>query len=208
MRQDPTYTAFAGNRLIASGDVRSVIRTVKEWFDCGQAEPLLVFEDQTGTQIDFDLRGTSEDALAQLAVHPHFAGSDPSPTARAGPGRPRLGVVCREVSLLPRHWAWLGQAPGGASGALRRIVDEAMTCGRPAERARRARAAAGSFMWAIAGNLPHFEEASRALYARDQGRLDELIAEWPEDIRKHLGSLVSEAVHLEKEASPGHGARG
>lgn len=207
METDRTYTAFAGNRLIASGDLRTMVRRTKEHLDRGEADGLLIFEDQTGVQIDFDLRGTPEDALGRLSTHPRFASSEPPAAVRSGPGRPKLGVVSREVSLLPRHWAWLDQQPGGISGALRRLVDEAGKHGQSKESARLAREAASKFMWVMAGNLPHFEEASRALFAKDLGRLDALIRDWPEDIRTQLERLVEESVRLENEAAASDGKR-
>jgi hypothetical protein len=199
METKHTYTAFAGDRLVVSGDLRTMILRTKECLDDGENRPILIFEDQTGRQVDFDFRGTPDEVLARLASHPLFAPSEPQDSARTGPGRPKLGVICREVSLLPRHWEWLGQQPGGASAALRRLVDERRKRGNGENSARIAREAAGKFMWAMAGNLPGFEEASRALYAGDQGRLEELIRDWPQDIRKYLERLVAESVRLERE---------
>lgn len=201
MEDAQTYAAFAGNRLIAWGDVRTTVLEAKKHLDRGEADGLLVFEDQTGAQIDFDLRGTPDEALGRLAAHPRFAAVEPEAPARTGPGRPRLGVVSREVSLLPRHWTWLDRQSGGVSGALRRLVDEAAKSGQGQERARLAREAASRFMWVMAGNLPHFEEASRALFAKDQERFESLIQDWPVDVRRHLERLVADAVRKEKEAS-------
>ena len=197
METKHTYTAFAGDRLVVSGDLRTMILRTKELLDDGENRPILIFEDQTGRQVDFDFRGTPDEVLARLASHPLFAPSEPQDGARTGPGRPKLGVICREVSLLPRHWEWLSQQPGGASAALRRLVDERRKRGNGENSARIAREAAGKFMWAMAGNLPGFEEASRALYAGDQRRLEELIRDWPQDIREHLERLVAESVRLE-----------
>ena len=112
---------------------------------------------------------------------------------RAGPGRPKLGVTSREVSLLPRHWEWLEDQGTGVSAALRRLVDEARRREPEAARARRARDAAGCFMWAMAGNLPGFEEASRALYAGDEARLEGLVEGWPPDVRDHALRLARRA---------------
>lgn len=193
MPKQNTYTAFAGETCIASGEVKEVLIAVKSHTDTGQEEPLLVFEDRTGIQIDFNLQGTQEEVLAKLAIHPHFAASVPSPEKKAGPGRPNLGVVSREVSLLPRHWEWLGKQPVGASAALRRLVDEARKRDTGTERARQAKEAAGKFMWTMAGNLPDFEEACRALYADEREGLENIIASWPPDIRNHVLRLVDAA---------------
>ena len=203
METDRTYTVFAGDRLIVSAGLRTIILRTKECLDRGEAGPILIFEDQTGEQIDFDFRGTPDEVLTRLSSHPLLAPGDTPGKSRTGPGRPKLGVVCREVSLLPRHWDWLDQQPGGVSGALRKLVEEARKSGRGRELARMARDAAGKFMSVMAGNLPGFEEASRALYAKNQERLEGLIREWPEDIRKHVEGLVKEFLRLENEAAQG-----
>jgi uncharacterized protein len=200
METERTFTAFAGQRQIASGTVRETVLQTKDWLDRegGAGDPLLVFEDQTGNQIDFDLRGTPEEALERLSSHPLFADiAEPGPRR---PGRPKLGVVSREVSLLPRHWEWLEAQRGGISVALRSLVDEARKRGQSRQLARKAREAAGKFMWTMAGNLPDFEEASRALYAEDDARLRSLTATWPKDIKKHVARLVAEAARLEEQA--------
>lgn len=196
-----TYTAFAGNQQIATGDVRSVVLEVKAHLDRGETRPILTFEDQTGDQIDFDLRGSPQQALERLASHPLFSTGAARGQLRLGPGRPKLGVVCREVSLLPRHWTWLDEQPGGMSSTLRRLVDEARTRTDGGQLARAARDAAGKFMWGMAGNLPNFEEASRALFAGDRRRLKTMIRNWPPDIRKHIEQLLRESEQLEKQAS-------
>ena len=201
MENNRTYTAFAGERLIAAGNLETMLRQTKSRLDQGEAERILIFEDQTGVQIDFDFRGTPEEVLQRLNTHPRFASGEASAEVRTGPGRPKLGVVCREISLLPRHWEWLDQQSGGASGVLRKLVDEARKRGRGKELARLAVEAAGKFMWVMAGNLPNFEEASRALYAKDSQRLTSLIGEWPKDIRDHLERLFAEAMRLEAEAN-------
>jgi hypothetical protein len=110
---------------------------------------------------------------------------------RSGPGRPKLGVVSREVSLLPRHWEWLEQQPNGISAALRRLVDEARKANAAKDRVRAATEAAGRFMTVVAGNLPGFEEALRALYAHNEARFEEEIHDWPNDVREHARRLAS-----------------
>jgi hypothetical protein len=99
-------------------------------------------------------------------------------------------VVAREVTLLPRHWEWLGAQPGGASVALRKLVDEARRASGDKDRERQARDAAYHFMSTMAGNLPQFEEASRALFADDRRRFTGLIADWPVDVRDHIVKLA------------------
>jgi hypothetical protein len=201
MKTDTTYTAFSGCRLVASGSITETVLKVKLLRDQDTSEEILIFEDQSGRQIDFDFRGTPDEVLQRLTSHPHFAETAEAVKPRTGPGRPKLGVVCREVSLLPRHWDWLERQPSGISAALRRMTEEAMKRDGGREQARLAREAAGKFMWAMAGNLPGFEEASRALYAADRPRLERMVRLWPEDVRNHVVRLFDESVRLEKKAS-------
>lgn len=185
MESERRFTGFAGDVRVGSGGIREVLLRIKECFDRGEMKPLLIFEDQTGQQIDFDLSGTAEEVLERLSWHPVVGHASQGKT---GPGRPKLGVVSREVSLLPRHWEWLEQQPAGISGTLRKLVEEARKS-QPSI----SREAVGKFMWAVAGNLPNFEEASRAFYARDKGRFEALIKDWPKDIQLHLAYLLRES---------------
>jgi uncharacterized protein len=203
MGDDQTYTAFAGNRLIVSGNVKTMLLETKRCLDGGETERVLIFDDRTGEQVDFDFRGTPDEVTSRLASHPHFAGSDSQDKPRTGPGRPKLGVVCREVSLLPRHWEWLEQQPGGMSVALRKLVDEARKRAPGQQRARAARDAASKFMWAMAGSFPGFEEASRAFFANEHERFKDLIGEWPDDVRKHIERLVDRSIGFENENAAG-----
>ncbi|HMA96012.1 MAG TPA: DUF2239 family protein [Polyangiaceae bacterium] len=187
-----TFTAFAGEHWLATGAIEQTLTTAKEVLDRGETETVLVFEDQTGAQIDFDWRGSAADVLARLSEHPCFIQQQEA--ARTGPGRPKLGVISREVSLLPRHWQWLEAQSGGISGALRRLIDEARRATQGKEDMTRARDAMSRFMWAIAGNLPGFEEASRALFADDYPLLLSKIEAWPNDIRTHLERLAVGAL--------------
>ncbi len=116
--------------------------------------------------------------------------------ARRGPGRPRLGVVAREVTLLPRHWDWLATQSGGASVALRKLVEVARLSSEVKDRARRAREVAYKFMSTMAGHEVGFEEASRALFAGHQAGLEAQIAHWPEDVQKHLKTLLTHAFEV------------
>lgn len=193
-----TYTAFAEQRRVARGPVEEVVLKVKQWLESGGA-PVLIFEDQSGQQIDLDLRGTDEEALARLHEHPWLQRH--ADDKRTGPGRPKLGVVSREVSLLPRHWEWLSGQPGGASVTLRKLVEERMKGSQGRDRARKAQEAVSKFMWTMGGNLPDFEEASRALARREYERFDGLIDTWPTDIRNHVRHLVKTAQEAEMEAT-------
>lgn len=142
----------------------------------------MVFRDATGQQVDLDTRGTAEEIEARYAKEPA--------SETRGRGRPRLGVVAKEVTLLPRHWDWLSSQPGGASVALRKLVEEARKNSGDADRIRAAQEAAYAFMSAIAGNLPGFEEAIRALFAYDRRRFSDLVAKWPEDVRDYAIQLA------------------
>lgn len=184
------FTAFQGQRRLVSGPAGEVALVVKRVAPRPD-EPIIIFEDGTGRSIDFDLRGGDREVLARLAklVPPPVEETVP-PSEPRGRGRPKLGVVAREVTLLPRHWEWLGAQPGGASVALRKLVDEARRASGDKDRERQARDAAYHFMSTMAGNLPQFEEASRALFADDRRRFTGLIADWPSDIRDHIVKLA------------------
>lgn len=163
-----TLTAFAGFRRIATGSKAAVLEQLRQH---REAAPVLIFDDQTGKQVDLDLRE---------------APADESPR---GVGRPKLGVVAREVTLLPRHWDWLARQPGGASVALRKLVDDARRVHADRDAVRAAREATYGVMTAMAGDLPGFEEAARALFAGERERFDGLLAPWPDDLRDHLRKL-------------------
>ena len=186
------FTAFEGQRRLAAGALADVALAVKRTEAQRTAGPILIFSDATGREIDLDLRGDAEAVLARLPK-PAPAGATTeaeTPSEPRGRGRPKLGVVAREVTLLPRHWEWLNAQPGGASVALRKLVEQARRGNRDAERHRAARDAAYHFMSAMAGNLPGFEEASRALFAEDRRSFARLIAAWPADIRDHVVKLA------------------
>ncbi|WP_454641840.1 DUF2239 family protein [Bradyrhizobium liaoningense] len=185
-----TYTAFVGQRRLASGTAGEVALAVKRATQ-PLDQPVVIFDDGTGRSIDFDLRGEDREVLARLdKLAPPPAEAAESPAEPRGRGRPKLGVVAREVTLLPRHWEWLGAQPGGASVALRKLVDDARRASGAKDRERQARDAAYHFMSTMAGDLPQFEEASRALFADDRRRFTGLIADWPTDIRDHIVELA------------------
>ena len=190
----PSYTAFDGHRRLVSGPLATVALAVRQ--AAGDATPgtILIFDDATGRAIDLDLRGTADEVRARYAAAPADASAPAGEPTGAdeprGRGRPKLGVVSREVTLLPRHWDWLAAQPGGASVALRKLVEDARRTHAAADRRRDAQARAYHFMSAIAGDLPGFEEAARALYANDLARLTELIAGWPDDVRDHALALA------------------
>jgi uncharacterized protein len=184
-----TFTAFDGQRRLASGPLADVALAIKR-AEPGEAEPITIFSDSTGRVVDLDLRGSMDEILARLPVATIAAAELAASAEPRGRGRPRLGVVAREVTLLPRHWEWLNAQPGGASVALRKLVDDARRANGERDRQRAARDAAYHFMSAMAGNLPNFEEASRALFADDRRRFVGHIANWPDDIRDHVVKLA------------------
>jgi len=187
-------TAFNGDRRIASGSLLEVAQRVMTILDADRQASILIFDDDTSELVEIDMRGTADQVLKRLAVPKTTPAPDAPPkTARRGPGRPKLGVVSREVTLLPRHWEWLNSQPGGASVALRKLVEEARRVHRNRDRVRAAQEVAYRFMSAMAGDRPGFEEAARALFAGNAGQFDLLIAAWPVDIRKHAEKLARPA---------------
>lgn len=189
---DHPVLAFAGERLIARGTAGEAMTAIKAATAAGEA--VLVF-DGTGRVVDLDLRGDVEDALARLAPAPE--------PEKRGPGRPKLGVTAREVTLLPRHWDWLASQPGGASVALRKLVEGALKQAEGPDRARKAKEAAYRFMTALAGDKPGYEEATRMLFAGDWTAFDAAVAGWPEDVREAVRAMA-EAGWRNGEGRPAH----
>ena len=209
---DTPCTVFQGGRCLASGRLADVALPTKAALDASarspHAPPVLLFDDATAEVIDLDWRGTPTDVLERLKAmvtampgptateaptEPDDAPPPPGAATVRGPGRPRLGVVAREVTLLPRHWDWLATQPGGASVALRKLVEVARRSSEVKDRVRQASAVAYRFMSTIAGHEAGFEEASRALFAGDQAGFDALIAGWPQDVQHHLKRLAADA---------------
>jgi uncharacterized protein len=181
--QASQFTAFLGAKRIASGPLEQVALAAKKAVDRGTKQPLFIYNDSTGHAIDIDSRGSDAELLARLAR--------PAPPFRPrGRGRPKLGVIAREVTLLPRHWQWLGSQPGGASVAMRKLVEAARRANQEIDQRRQKQEAAYHFVSAMAGNFENFEEASRALFANDQQRFIDLVAGWPSDIRDHAAKLA------------------
>ena len=188
MKTDATYTVFAGFTHVASGDLKSVLARAREYLDRENRRPLLFFDDRKGTPVDFDLRGSLDEVLRN---------AEP-PEPKRGPGRPRLGVVCGEVCLLPRHWEWLERQSRSASATLRRLVESARKNESQRDRLKQTVEAAGRFMWFIAGDLEGFEEASRALHAQRWQELESRIADWPLDVKGHLQAMLRPARDAEQ----------
>ena len=199
MPEDPmrTFTVFVGVRRLASGRLIDMALAVKARA-AEEGGPILTFDDRSGAVIDIDLRGTEADITARLTELANAG--DATSTVESRPdrdgapksrGRPKLGVIAREVTLLPRQWEWLASQPGGASQALRRLVDEARRADGGQTRLKAAREAAYYFLSALAGNLPGFEEVIRALFAGDADGFAERMTAWPPDIRDHALKLAA-----------------
>jgi uncharacterized protein len=182
-----SYTSFQGHRRLASGPLHVVALAVRIAAERRAGGSILIFDNSTGRPVDIDTRGTDDDVFARYAPNPRHSESAPQAAndAPRGRGRPRLGVVAREVTLLPRHWEWLASQPGGPSVALRKLVEEARHTYSERDKSRAGQERAYHFISAMAGDMPGFEEASRALFANDRAKFSELIAAWPVDVRTH-----------------------
>lgn len=183
------YTAFHGARRLATDSLEEVAVVVARAAKSAGDAALLVFSDATGSQVDLDLRGDDQAVRERhraQAVH----ATPQAETVPRGRGRPRLGVVAREVTLLPQQWEWLASQPGGASVTLRRLVHQAQRAGSSHDRIRKAQERSYKVMAALAGDRPGFEEASRALFAGDMQALRGTIERWPRDVREHVLRLA------------------
>ena len=194
-------TAFDGSRCIASGELVEVVKEVKVSIDNGEALSVLIFDDVSSELIEVDFRGSIEDVLKSLGNPSEIANLSADVNMKGiiprGPGRPKLGVVPREVTLLPRHWEWLNCQPGGASVALRKLVEEARRINCTRDQLRTLQGAVYRFMSAMAGDLPGFEEAARALFVGNPEKFNEIVALWPIDIRTHVQKLSLNAFKKE-----------
>lgn len=201
-------TAFQGTRRLASGPLADVVLSVQAATERNPNEAILVFDDANGRVIDLDLRGSSADVIARLSQpHPATSGrfrsankttenKDESAEPR-GRGRPKLGVVSREITLLPAQWDWLAAQPEGASSIIRKLVDEARR-NTGAQQKKAAQEATYQFMLAIAGDRAGYEEATRALFAHDYPKLEQLIKKWPQDVKAYILQLSAPAASISK----------
>ena len=193
----PSYTSFNGHKHIASGSLTVNALAVKHALASDITCPLLTFCDQTGQVVDIDIRGSDAEMLARIPPEGYqlqgnesaLTNSEESDEPR-GRGRPKLGVVAREVTLLPRHWDWLAAQRGGASVTLRKLVDEARRASVDRDRQRQTNERAYHFMSTMAGDMTGFEEASRALFANDAAKFHQLTEAWPIDVRDYLRHLA------------------
>ncbi|KYG67370.1 hypothetical protein AZI86_10270 [Bdellovibrio bacteriovorus] len=187
MKIDRTYSAFAESKKIATGDVLEVASRVKKFLTKEAKAQVLIFDDSTSNQIEIDFRGTPENVTRRLEA---LLENTQEGEKKSGPGRPKLGVVAKEVTLLPDHWEWLARQPGGASVTLRKLVEEAKKKNLAKDQIRMSQEATYKFMTVMAGDLPDYEEALRALYAGDAKKFEKLITAWPKDIQDHTMMLA------------------
>lgn len=182
---DTMCIAFTEDRRLAHGRLAEVAVATKTHLETDEHAVVLVFDATTGRPVDFDLRGSSDEVAARYSA--------PAPEGPRGRGRPKLGVIGKEVTLLPRHWEWLDAQPGGASVTLRKLVEVARkeSIERPSQRELRDNAY--RFMLAMAGDEPGFEEATRALYGGRKDDFDALVECWPTDIRDHVRTMTHDA---------------
>ena len=187
-----TCTVFLGVKKMAQGSIEEVIPWLKQTYADEALTTFLLFDDATGKTFDVDFRGTIDEVLARF-----FEKSGISPSSEAIPlstkrvGRPKLGVVSGEVTLLPRHWEWLKRQPGGASVTLRKLVEEARRTDTQHNQVRVAQEATYHVMTTLAGDFPNYEEALRSLYAKDDVRFDQLLASFEPDVRDYIKALAT-----------------
>ena len=198
----PTYTAFDGETLLCKGALADVILKIKKRLGKGDNSSALIFNDATGNTMDFNFQGTEKDVLRRLEVF--VGGADGKADVNtdgkaaaadgAGPGRPKLGVMSREVSLLPRHWEWLASQSGGASAVLRRLVDEARRKTGESPSVKQIQERTYKFLSVMAGNLQGYEEAIRALYRKDAWGFAAHTEGWPRDVKRHAVALADDLL--------------
>lgn len=180
-----TYTAFEGKNLYVRGSLIEVALKVKERLGSLSNSSILIFSDSSGKTMDLNFQGSEQELVKRLSV---FV-SEETPKDLNGPGRPKLGVISREVSLLPRHWEWLASQSGGASATLRRLIEVEVktTSTNPSPKLVQERTY--KVMNVMAGDLRGYEEALRALYKRDEKAFLKEIAQWPSDVRDYVTEL-------------------
>lgn len=194
-RSEPRFTAFVGDRILERGDLDAVARACKAATDAGTAGLIRIFDDRTGGRVDLELEGTTQEVADRVAWLQAYMAVEGGATESAprGRGRPKLGVVSREVTLLPRHWAWLDGQRGSASATLRRLVDEARKANQETDRIQKAQDVTYRFMYDLAGNTSAFEEAIRALYGGDKSRFEDETEHWARDVRDYARTLAADA---------------
>ncbi len=187
----PRYVAFQDGKRIAVGTEAEL------------AQQLAKRAEDEDNILIFDLASSEQLSRFYLASStPVEAPASTISAPPAGPGRPKLGVVAREITLLPHDWEWLNQQPGGASVTLRKLVLKARRLSEGADRIRHAQVVCYRFIMGIAGHEPGFEEATRALFTHQAERFTALTADWPADVRDHARSLAVAAFEAVPEVGP------
>lgn len=186
-----TCTAFDEIKKVASGPIKEVAVKVKEHLKKNPKARILIYNDRTSDLVEIDFRGTIDTVLKRLEEIE--AAGESADDKKSGPGRPKLGVIAKEVTLLPTHWEWLAKQPGGASVTLRKLVEETKKKNFAKDQLRLAQESTYKFMTSMAGDYEKYEEALRALYAKDQKKFNDLISNWPKDIREHTIKLSKQA---------------
>ncbi len=199
-----SFTAFLGPELVASGTLSQLALALRSRLKKKSNDMPLVFDDDTGNPVELDLRGTAAEVAGRYADSPAFEQTKSSEQIPLTPsrGRPRLGVIAREVTLLPEHWEWLAAQPGGASVVLRKLVHQARQANAERDQKRHVQERAYKVMSALAGNLPGFEESSRALFAGELNRLARTAHAWPADIRDYVLRLATSKPVPATESKP------
>jgi hypothetical protein len=194
--EQTSWIAFSKGKCIASGAPREVVTEVKRFVDSHAKDTVTILDARTSETVEVDFRGSVSTILKRIPAapiqSPEVHSEPPAPERTVG--RPRLGVTAREVTLLPRHWEWLGTQPAGASAVLRKLVEQALRSSKESDRVRHAQEAAYRFMNVMAGDNPGFEEATRALFAGDIERLQQFVSNWPRDVSDQTLFLAGKAI--------------
>ncbi|TBR43539.1 DUF2239 family protein [Marinomonas agarivorans] len=183
------YSAFLDTRLLAAGELTTVITQIKQQFPDREA---LLVETNSCKRLEINWQGSVEDVLARIDAMPQaeplssdlIAPATPKTHIKSKRGRPKLGVVSKEVTLLPRHWEWLSKQSGGASVTLRRLVDQARQENSLEDEIKLRQEQIYNFISFFAEQLPNVEETMRALYRQDRSLFYRSIKNWPTDIRR------------------------
>ncbi len=178
------HILFEHHNCVCTGTLYEIATWIRANENDKNKPPELIFDMDSGRQIDIDTRGTDTEIQTRYGV-PSNEDSPSLQPEKGKRGRPKLGVVGREVTLLPRHWEWLDRQRGGASGTIRRLIDEARKHSAHSDGIRMAQDRTNRFISAIAGDLPGFEEATRALYSGNEVAFAENVSFWPKDVRTY-----------------------
>lgn len=184
-----TYTAFEDHKILSQGVLEDVVLKVKKRLEKSPESQIVIYSDITGKSMDFNFQGSEKEVLKRLEVYT-TPETDNQASVASGPGRPKLGVISREVSLLPKHWEWLATQSGGASNTLRKLVEESMKKTSGTLTVKTAQERTYKFMSVEAGDFANYEEALRALYRKDKERFVSEIKAWPRDVQKHIFELA------------------